>query len=556
MAGDLEWNVADSVRMGMVGDFTCDAQLGRVGRVFKLGRPDSSSGEAPPAQPMLVLEELDKDVLCQRCMQIIKDAILTACGHSFCYICIVTHLHNKSDCPCCSHHLTTNHLYPNFLLDKLLMKISARQIAKIANPLEKLRHTIEQGYDVSVKELETLLSLLSEKKSKMEQEEAVTNLQTLPDFLLCLKKRRLDELIEAAFTSKQRFSLAVSYTLASTNFQGTSENSKTDAKTTASHLIPRKDASGGSDSQNITQSSLTMASALLPLHHLVNEQQQRDSPGLNRESCSAGDVEFSECCVDFSQVLLFKREQKFEPDLSAQLRPLCLVEGLPILCLKISFNCCSIEFDRDDELFATAGVSRRIKVFEFSSVKVWCTEQEASVLNIDVKANICSVQYNPGSSIHVAVGSADHNIHYFDLRNLSKPLHIFNVHRKAVSYVNFLSNNELASASTDSTLRLWDVKENVQLRTFRGHANEKNFVGLTVNSEYIACGSKTNEVFVYHKAISKPATCHRFSSDTDEADEDAGSFFISALCWKSESLTMLTANSQGTIKVLALAPYQ
>ena len=32
--------------------------------------------------------------------------------------------------------------------------------------------------------------------------------------------------------------------------------------------------------------------------------------------------------------------------------------------------CCSIEFDRDDELFATAGVSRRIKIFEFSSVSV------------------------------------------------------------------------------------------------------------------------------------------------------------------------------------------
>ena len=29
----------------------------------------------------------------------------------------------------------------------------------------------------------------------------------------------------------------------------------------------------------------------------------------------------------------------------------------------------SIEFDRDDELFATAGVSRCIKVFDFSSVR-------------------------------------------------------------------------------------------------------------------------------------------------------------------------------------------
>ncbi|KAK9284789.1 hypothetical protein L1049_023966 [Liquidambar formosana] len=299
----------------------------------------------------------------------------------------------------------------------------------------------------------------------------------------------------------------------------------------------------------------------------------------------------------------------------------------------------SIEFDRDDELFATAGVSRRIKVFDFSSVvnepadvhcpvvemstrsklsclswnkyaknhiassdyegivtiwdvntrqstmeyeehekrawsvdfsrtepsmlvsgsddckvKVWCMKQESSVLNIDMKANICCVKYNPGSSVHIAVGSADHHIHYYDLRNISQPLHVFSGHRKTVSYVKFLSNNELASASTDSTLRLWNVKENLPVRTFRGHTNEKNFVGLTVNSEYIACGSETNEVYVYHKEISKPATWHRFGSpDVDDTYDDAGSYFISAVCWKSDSPTILTANSQGTIKVLVLA---
>lgn len=63
--------------------------------------------------------DLDKDFLCPICMQIIKDAFLTACGHSFCYMCIITHLRNKSDCPCCSQHLTNNQLYPNFLLDKV-----------------------------------------------------------------------------------------------------------------------------------------------------------------------------------------------------------------------------------------------------------------------------------------------------------------------------------------------------------------------------------------------------------------------------------------------------
>ena len=67
-------------------------------------------------------------------------------------------------------------------------------------------------------------------------------------------------------------------------------------------------------------------------------------------------------------------------------------------------------------------------------------------------------------------------------------------HRKAVSYVRWLSDTEVVSASTDSTLRLWDIHSARESRTFRGHVNEKNFVGLAADSEFIACGSETNEV--------------------------------------------------------------
>ena len=69
-------------------------------------------------------------------------------------------------------------------------------------------------------------------------------------------------------------------------------------------------------------------------------------------------------------------------------------------------------------------------------------------------------------------GSADHHIHYYDLRNISQPLHVFSGHKKAVSYVKFLSNNELASASTDSTLRLWDVKDNLPVRLLSAQRNK------------------------------------------------------------------------------------
>lgn len=88
-------------------------------------KPDSklSSFEGVPleAASAAVSEdaEVDKDLLCPICMQIIKDAFLTSCGHSFCYMCIITHLRNKSDCPCCSQFLTNNQLFPNILLDKV-----------------------------------------------------------------------------------------------------------------------------------------------------------------------------------------------------------------------------------------------------------------------------------------------------------------------------------------------------------------------------------------------------------------------------------------------------
>jgi E3 ubiquitin-protein ligase RFWD2 len=60
-------------------------------------------------------------------------------------------------------------------------------------------------------------------------------------------------------------------------------------------------------------------------------------------------------------------------------------------------------------------------------------------------------------------------------------------------------------------------------------------------------------VFVSQE-MSKPSSCHKFESPNAEDNEDGTSHFISAVCWKSESPTMLAANSQGIIKVLELAP--
>jgi len=166
------------------------------------------------------------------------------------------------------------------------------------------------------------------------------------------------------------------------------------------------------------------------------------------------------------------------------------------------------------------------------------------------------VKFNPESSHYLAFGSADHHVHYYDLRNPHEPVIVFKGHRKAVSYVKWLNGGEFVSASTDSTLKLWNINNENCARTYTGHGNEKNFVGLSVNGDWIACGSENNAVYAYYKALKSPVVSIRFGGVNpvtgEDTVEDDPSLFVSSVCWKKSSNILLAANSQGTIKVLEL----
>lgn len=145
-----------------------------------------------------------------------------------------------------------------------------------------------------------------------------------------------------------------------------------------------------------------------------------------------------------------------------------------------------------------------------------------------------------------------------------------------MSYVRWLSNrhDELVTASTDSTLKLWSLSPQPPLqplsqhllpndpgfapasaaeaaaaaagvdpgaaaashwlaggvgaspasvqrpsfrgaqliRTFSGHLNERNFVGLTGEGDYLATGSEGHEVVIYHRSLPQPALRFSFTA--------------------------------------------
>jgi len=163
----------------------------------------------------------------------------------------------------------------------------------------------------------------------------------------------------------------------------------------------------------------------------------------------------------------------------------------------------SVDFSRTDPTRLASGS-------DDTKVKIWSTNQKPSVCTIESKANICCVKFNPESSHHIAFGSADHHIHYYDLRKPNEPLYVFKGHRKAVSYVKFLGREELVSASTDSTLKLWNTLRMNCVRTYTGHVNEKNFVGLSASGDWISCGSENNAVYTYYKELRDPVVTVKF----------------------------------------------
>lgn len=108
--------------------------------------------------------------------------------------------------------------------------------------------------------------------------------------------------------------------------------------------------------------------------------------------------------------------------------------------------------------------------------------QESSVATIKTKANICCVQFPSDSAHLLAFGSADYKVYCYDLRATRVPLCMLGGHSKAVSYVKFIDSSTLVSASTDNTLKQWDLRSasaeaggvtTACALTYTGHMNEK-----------------------------------------------------------------------------------
>ncbi|KAF9930775.1 RING finger and WD repeat domain-containing protein 2 [Linnemannia zychae] len=655
------------------------------------------------------ISSLSSDFHCPICISLIKEVFMTRCGHSFCYSCIVQHLREKQDCPVCRGPLTRDQIFPNFSLNNIFERTAGLlDDADIAESRSKSRHDILNQSDYTAEEIDSMLSTLKAKKRKLEADNKQVELEVLLYFLKNTRaekleaKRRLEAQIECLDEDVRKAEKKLDTLKQYSGFQAATrlieddEEEVLDVMGVLGVQVPNE-VSEEEDEAVPPQTGSKRSHSQLERESSGDEKTVgRDTPeanmqilkiskqvNFNKKRVAEHFEDLQRCYFDYSLASDTRRESGLSSFCStiSKFTKFSHFEHINTLRYGDIYNNSSIvssmEFDRDDEYFATAGVTKKIKIFEYgcieksglagtslrdddptenyeastltrssryssnkkqilsalhypvremmcrskisclswnsyiksqiassdyegivslwdaqtgantlnyeehekrawsvdfsrtdptrlasgsddTKVKIWSTNQKTSAYTIVSKANICCVKFNPESSNHIAFGSADHHIHYYDLRKASEPLFIFKGHRKAVSYVKFLGRDELVSASTDSTLKLWSTQRLNCARTFVGHVNEKNFVGLSASGDWISCGSENNAVYTYYKELRDPVITVKFGNSNpvtgeDTADEDPAQF-VSSVCWKKNTSNniLLAANSTGVIKVLEL----
>ncbi|OQV15230.1 E3 ubiquitin-protein ligase RFWD2 [Hypsibius exemplaris] len=611
----------------------------------------------------------EEDLTCPVCREMFKMPYLARCGHTFCFECLSKVCQHGKKCPICTVVVgEISAAYANRHVDSLVTRWARWKqmivektgvIPSLPSQNQKRQRTVTEfvgeGHgtpivvvdrQATVEQIDCIIQSLNRRKNDL-----ITSITVFRKLLLSdtLEKLRAMKASELAEVQKQLAMI------------------DTDQKTISEELFALRE--GGQlhsvlqspENFPMTPNPQTVPEEIFPAAQMVDSGSGQQSPGAAsqcfekassspalRERKSKVKINLSALCDTYVEMREKSDLETFEKNLheftnASTVR--CLAAFAFADAVGTSTIVSSVEFDKDYELFAVAGVSKRIKIYDYNSivadgmhmhfpliemnssakissvvwndflrnhiacadydggvtvwdaltgkknntfqehqkrawsvdfnhcdpkvlasgsddmkVYIWSTDTAHSINSLDAKANVCCVQFSPQNRHILAYGSADHSIHVYDLRNTRYAFAVLKSHKKAVAYVKFMSEWELVSASTDSTLRLWDLKAvngPAAVKTFTGHHNEKNFVGLDCSGNYIATGSENNSLCIYHRAMPKPAVLYKFEAPRESLARTLmktdGGEFLSAVAWKKDSNVLARRNSQGLIEVLEMS---
>ncbi|UYV75918.1 RFWD2 [Cordylochernes scorpioides] len=595
------------------------------------------------------------------CFEILEEAHITKCGHTFCLKCITKSLEQSNRCPKCNFVIEKmDQIFPNFVLNDLVVKHKQKMAAQsvklnsMGHPSELRDLVIRESDSLELPDLTYLLDLLSHKRQQLETDCRVTHLQLLKEFLCQVTKHKeeVSGFNNVSHNTKQNYLQQMErlqhevsvlhHDVSSVKINSEDVWSDTAGQDGFNGSKHRKRMHAQFDDLELCYMN-TRAKELNPSFKGPNLRLLRlIVESYHCRMCVAGDIspegleEFTESLSKFIRYSSFRTLATLSYAVTSLTTP-ALSPGTLSLCLSAqtmltTASVFSIEFDKDNEYFAIAGVTKKIKVFEYGTVindtvdihypvielicnskissisysnyhkgllassdyegsvtvwdsfsgkkihvfqehekrcwsvdfnkvdtkliasgsddakvKLWSTTQDNSITSLEAKANVCCVKFSPNSRYHLTFGSAGKQS---PTSSFSTQRRLFQ--RRFLSPIPYPGQLTWLSSSTDSQLKLWNVNESSCIRSFNGHTNEKNFVGLSTDANYIACGSENNALYIYYKGLSKQLLTYKFDTirnvlEKDRKEEDINEF-VSAVCWRNGTNVVVAANSQGTIK--------
>ncbi|TKR81137.1 hypothetical protein L596_015065 [Steinernema carpocapsae] len=435
-----------------------------------LSRPSSSS----------------KHYNCPICQKIFMQPYSTVCGHTFCSPCIMNLLHTGEcpKCPICGTQLDkfNARIFPNHMVasmaDEELQRTIAKRNRRIQDPANDFQKIHELCDDITqISELSSIqkvcdmvlnrrmeLQMKSEHRKHLLMDDFLDqmihnrqmNMETIKEELELLKADKLR--IKSVMETDQQ-SRAVPDATASTS-EVSMEVAGEGAMASFPAKVPNIDSEFEKFRGRMTRHFDGLSAAYF-------ESRKKPSPTSIEENAVSQNRLVGSCAADideFSEVLR-GMSQYGEIRKLAQLNYNC--EATPVLSIVSS-----IEFDKDGEYFVVAGVTKKIKVYDYEAVVGNKTGIHHSKAELSCSSKISNVSWNPYTKSLLASSDYDGTVQLWDT-NTTQKLRSFKEHEKRCWTVQFnnVDPHLMASGSDDSKVKLWSVSTDKSVGTIDARVN-------------------------------------------------------------------------------------
>eukprot|EP00299_Pterocystis_sp_00344_P015980 c7994_g1_i2.p1 GENE.c7994_g1_i2~~c7994_g1_i2.p1 ORF type:complete len:581 (+),score=140.67 c7994_g1_i2:57-1799(+) len=411
------------------------------------------------------------ELVCPMCLGVIKEAFMTSCGHSFCYACISTHIDRTPTCPTCSTSITRAQLFPNFALNKV---INQSQPLPSTHRLARSLHTsITNQQNLTIPEINGLMDALLDRRKQLQDKEQDADLELLSYFLEHSKTSRLKTL-ESINSELEILSQDIKevdkrkQVTAKQEVPDDQQLSSASQSLSPTDRVSRKKQKLLSHINDLEASYFTTHS-----QHTANSQQDPATPIPDSTDTPADALSvFSQSLSNLTKYSRCKVLSSFRND---------SVAGMSNI---IS----SIAFDRNQQLFATGGVTKKIKLFDLQTVVEKSGVVNVPVHEISTQAKLSCLCWN--TYIRSQLCSSDyHGVVCLWDAMVGSPLRLFDEHEKRVWSVDCCSHDptRITSASDDGTVKIWSTNQSKS--------------AITISNKTNVCSVRFNQFTPFHLAF-------------------------------------------------------